>query len=652
MREIGSAAMPIIPTFDGLQRQLENGTARPLAAAGDRGGQQFGDAAGRSAGKRFGSIFSTAAKASLVGVAGAGALAFKVGADSIGLASDLGESLNAVNVSYGKQAKAVKALGRESADSIGLSNEKFNSLAVRFSSFSKTIAGGPGRKVVTTLDDLTTRAADFASVMNLEVADAAQIFQSGLSGEAEPLKAFGIDMSGAAVEAFALAEGIQKGKTEFTEAEKIQARYGLLMQQTANTQDDFSNTSDSLANRQRILTARWDDARAKLGTALLPMLEDVAGFILNKGLPAFEDLSDWFVTKGVPAFQDFIDEARPLAESLLPAIGDAAGTVRDALSAAAPYAKDLVDAFNDMPEWAKTALVGGALAGGAASKFGLLPKRGAAGGAADAILGKGNTAANPLFVWVVNGVGAGLGPKAGPKVAGPKVPPAVPVGALAVPLVGAAVTAPDVFGTLFGSDERNIRKAAEDFGFDMERLAADMDSSAEGGAYLREFMALLRDKASPGALQEVAGFFNPTITDNERASTALRVLEKEFPTAAIVDLKRVPLGARPLSKMLGTDAAKRDLADLRRMIQDLPNVGITPNGPLPGLPGTGTYGGPAVPPTGGGPRDLGMGGSTNGRAISYGPNYYGDVTLTDDKEARRNAQERHRRANSDGARRR
>jgi hypothetical protein len=404
MQTVGYAALQIIPSFKGLDKNLEAGTSKAMLAAGTRGGARFGDAAGRSAGQRFGSMFATTAKAGLLGVGALGALAFKVGKDSIAQASDLNESLNAVNVTYEEQAKAVKKLGREAADSLGLSNTQFNGLAVQFSAFATKIAGGEGPKVIGILDDLTTRGADFASVMNLEVNEAMGLFQSGLAGETEPLRRFGIDLSAAAVQAYAYKNGIAEVGEELTEGEKVQARYGSLMEQTKKTQGDFANTSDSLANTQRRLNARWDDARAKLGNALLPIMEDAAGFLLDEGIPAFERFSDWFVGDGLPAIRDFADDMRPLARELLPAAGEALGIMADGAKKAAPFVRDLVGAFSDMPDWAKAALVGGGAALFAGKKLGV-------GSMAGGGKGVGGSGVVPVFV---TNMGGGLGPGGGP----------------------------------------------------------------------------------------------------------------------------------------------------------------------------------------------------------------------------------------------
>jgi hypothetical protein len=388
MTSVGYATLDVIPSFKNLGRDLDRGISGPMRTAALTGGTQFGDVAGKSAGSRFGNLFSKAAKASLVGVAGAGALAFKFGSDAVSEASDLGESINALNVSYGKSAKGVKRLGREAADSLGLSNNAFNDIAVQFSGFSKTIAGGGGKKVIGVLDDLSTRGADFASVMNLEVSDALGLFQSGLAGETEPLRRFGIDLSAASVQAFAYKEGIAKAGEELTEQQKVQARYALLMKETSKTQGDFANTSDSLANRQRKLTARWDNAQAKLGKGLLPVVEDFTGFLLEDGVPAVEKFGDWFTKDGIPAVKDFGGFVR---DDLAPPLKDAAG-----------FAGDLVGVLKDLPSPAKYAGLAALLTGGAALKL-----RGGGGGALGTA-GKAFGLAKPVPVFVTNkGFGSG-----------------------------------------------------------------------------------------------------------------------------------------------------------------------------------------------------------------------------------------------------
>lgn len=277
MSNVGYATLTIIPSAKGFQSALTKETSGPLSRQGAAGGKQFGGA------------FIGGVKP-MVGALGGLFAAQKIGGFFTGAiteASDLGESVNALNVTYGDASEGIQELGRNAAQALGLSNVEFNGLAVQFGAFAKTISG-PGGDVTGTLDEMTTRAADFASVMNLEVSEAAAMFQSGLAGQSEPLRKFGIDMSAASVEAYAYANGIAESGEKLTEAQKVQARYGFLMEQTAATQGDFANTSDSLANVQRRLSSSWKDLQAKLGAGFLPILEKTLGFLNSTALPGLE----------------------------------------------------------------------------------------------------------------------------------------------------------------------------------------------------------------------------------------------------------------------------------------------------------------------------------------------------------------------------
>lgn len=452
MASIGSASLQIIPSFDGMQGYLERGTSGPLTSAGTAGGLRFGDAAGRSAGSRFGSLFSSAARASLVGALGAGALAFKIGKDSVESASSLAESINAVNVAYGKQGKYVQGLANSAAKLNGVSNREYNEFAVRFSAFSQTIAGSKGFESVRVLDEIGDRATDFASVFNTDVNEALTLFQSGLAGETEPLRRYGIDLSAAAVEAYALSEGIVKNKDDLNEAAKVQARYQLLMEQTSKVQGDFANTSDSLANRQRILSARWEDARAKLGAGLLPILEDVTGFLIDEGVPAFEKFAEWFSTDGVERLKEFGGFVKA---EVVPVMKDLAGFAGDA----AEMVGKVVKVVNDLPDPAKVAALGGVLGGGAFLKL-----RG--GGGLTGSVGSALGLAKPIPVIVTNwppGLPGATGgktpippavipPGAKPPIGTlPKLAPFIPVGLDSNPGSNSAMY--DLFGVGLKSDD-------------------------------------------------------------------------------------------------------------------------------------------------------------------------------------------------------
>ena len=275
----------------------------------------------------------------------AGAAAFavlKFTKDTISASSDLNESINAVNVVFGESAEGVKLLGESADDSLGLAESSFNDLAVGFSTFVEKVAEEKGGTVVQVLDDLTQRTADFASVMNLDVAEAGAIFRSTLAGETEPIKKFGLDISAAAVNLKAMELGLKDSTAELTEQDKVLARYELLMEQTQKTQGDFANTSDDFANAMRRLGAKIENVKAKLGDALIPVLEDL--------IPLGEDVVDW-VAKAAVEFGDLTGSLSPAEASLQRLRIETAGLSGvdglPALGAVLKDAKDRIDPFFD-----------------------------------------------------------------------------------------------------------------------------------------------------------------------------------------------------------------------------------------------------------------------------------------------------------------
>ena len=334
------------------------------------------DAAGTDAGRRFSSRFGSALK---IGAVLAGAFAVRAGkeffTESIREATNLNESVNAVSVTFGKNAAGIRRLGEDAADSLGLSESQFNGLAVQFASFSSTIAG-KGGDVVGVFDELSTRGADFASVMNLDVNESMRLFQSGLAGETEPLRRFGIDLSAAKVEAFAYARGIAKAGKPLTEQQKVQARYALLMKQTAKTQGDFANTSDSLANSQRRLGANIDDIQARVGQKLIPVLERASGWVLGNGIPAFERFMDLLDGKGQGDLGAGVSDAFGTIQASFQDIDwkSVSSGLGDIKSAAADIGPALKTASADLPSLSDLLSVGSAAIGFFADNVDLLVK--------------------------------------------------------------------------------------------------------------------------------------------------------------------------------------------------------------------------------------------------------------------------------------
>lgn len=198
--------------------------------------------------------------------------------ESVGLASDLQEVQNVVDVTFGSDAKTIETWSKKANKQFGLTELQAKKYTSTLGAMMKS-SGLTGKAVTSMSTDLAGLAADMASFYNLDFETAFEKIRSGISGETEPLKQLGINMSVANLEAYALSQGIDTAYESMTQAEQVTLRYNYLMQATADAQGDFARTSDSLANSQRLLSTNLDTLKANIGEALLPVLNSAVGAI-------------------------------------------------------------------------------------------------------------------------------------------------------------------------------------------------------------------------------------------------------------------------------------------------------------------------------------------------------------------------------------
>lgn len=233
----------------------------------------------------FGSAIPLAASAAAVGV-----VAF--GAKAISAASDLNEQLNKSKVVFGDASQSVIAFSETAAEGFGLSQSAALEATGGFGSMLDA-AGLTEQAMGKMSTSLVKLGADLGSFNNIPVAEALEKLRSGLAGEAEPLRVLGVFLSENAVKAEAYASGIAKTGVELTEAQKIQARYNLIMKQTEKAQGDFARTvGTSLPNQLKVLQAELEDVAASIGKDLLPVavnllttLRDIIGIVKALGGP-------------------------------------------------------------------------------------------------------------------------------------------------------------------------------------------------------------------------------------------------------------------------------------------------------------------------------------------------------------------------------
>ncbi len=225
-------------------------------------------------------------------MAGYGAVAFTAltyGANkAINSAVNLWESINAVNVVFWNASDKIKNFWEISAKSVGLSNSAFNQLSTETGTLLKA-TGMNLDKVADSTIDLTKRAADLASVFNTDVDVAMSAINQALRWETEAIRKFGSDVTDASIDQYLLAQGINKTSSELTQQEKTFYRMQKIMSDTAQVTGDFANTSDSLANRQRVLNAEMQNTQASVWELLIPMKQ----MLYDTLFPLVQKVSDF-----------------------------------------------------------------------------------------------------------------------------------------------------------------------------------------------------------------------------------------------------------------------------------------------------------------------------------------------------------------------
>lgn len=215
--------------------------------------------------------------------------------EAIGYASDLSEVQNVVDVVYGEASESVNDWAKTTLDAFGL-NELSAKRYVGTMGAMLTSSGMTGDKVQEMSMKITELAGDMASFYNLDAEETFNKIRSGISGETEPLKQLGINMSVANLEAYALAQGIETSYSEMTQAEQTLLRYNYLLQATENAQGDFTDTSHSFSNQTKLLKENWTAFTGELASKALPVLSKGIG-LLNDGVTFISD--NWTVIQPI-----------------------------------------------------------------------------------------------------------------------------------------------------------------------------------------------------------------------------------------------------------------------------------------------------------------------------------------------------------------
>lgn len=184
------------------------------------------------------------------------------------LGSDVTEVENVVDVAFGGMAQSAYDFASTAQEQFGLSELA----ALRYSGILMSMFNASGvaqRDAAEMSTTLTGLAGDLASFYNIDQDDAFTKLRSALAGEVEPMRALGVDMTVASMQAYALSQGITESWQSMSQAEKVMLRYNYLMSVTSAQQNDFQRTQASFANQTRLLTLNLQQLAATLGQGLI-----------------------------------------------------------------------------------------------------------------------------------------------------------------------------------------------------------------------------------------------------------------------------------------------------------------------------------------------------------------------------------------------
>lgn len=288
----------------------------------------------QSAGRMTSSLAGVGRKVA-AGLAVGGAAAAAFGASAVKSASDAQQSLGATQTVFGKYADTVIKRSNEAAQALGLSANEYRELS-NVTGALLSGAGVPLKQVSTLTADLNKKAADMAATFGGTTRDAVEAVSSLLKGEADPIERYGVSIKQSDVSARLAAKGLDNLTGAGLKTAEMQARLELLNEKTAKTNGAFARESGTLANQQQKLAAQFENVKAKIGTALLPVLTRLAGFVNAKVLPA---VSEFASAAG--------DRLRPIIAKL----GEAFASVRAKLEPVGEF-------FRKNPELIKGAAIG------------------------------------------------------------------------------------------------------------------------------------------------------------------------------------------------------------------------------------------------------------------------------------------------------
>lgn len=270
---------------------------------------------------------------------------------SMDLASNLNEVQNVVDVTFGSMSSQINTFAQNAITQFGLSELSAKKYASTLGAMFKS-SGINGQQLTEMSERMTGLAADLASFYNISQDEAFGKIQSGISGEVEPLRQLGVNMSVANMQAYALSQGITTSYQSMTQAQQTLLRYNYLLSVTKDAQGDFSRTSGSWANQLRLLNQQWDIMKITVGQGLINAFTPLLS-VINAVVARLQVLATYFkafteALFGSAGASSSLAAPTASAASGMDAMGAAADKTSGKIKKAASAAKGALGSFDKL----------------------------------------------------------------------------------------------------------------------------------------------------------------------------------------------------------------------------------------------------------------------------------------------------------------
>lgn len=216
-------------------------------------------------------------------IAAAGAASFKMGAD-------FEQAMGKMEVVFEENSKAIERWAENSLEDFGLARNTAIQMVGDFGALFK----GMGISLHHTEEwskTLVERTMDLANFYDTTIDETIRALETIVTGQTEPLRRFGINMTQATLQEYAYSKGIRKRIQDMTEAEKVQLRYNFVIEKTNIAVGTTARESDTATGQLNKLKESLKELALSFSEHILPVIIPVIDFI-NKLIEGFAGLSE------------------------------------------------------------------------------------------------------------------------------------------------------------------------------------------------------------------------------------------------------------------------------------------------------------------------------------------------------------------------